>query len=186
MKWFTGMTLAASLMVVPAVANAQSAPVASGAGNPSYLNALELAAEKAAKVENDFNRASAERAKVLERERAFAYRRLNFMRAVTEAAAGAESQEAAIAAATAAMRTKLGWSGDSEAPEIEYRRATVLSRLVPVARQVCASVAPAGDAPAPDVAGAMANFEAWYRETYPQPFWALFEQYMPDTPRTDF
>ena len=90
------------------------------------------------------------------------------------------------AAATAAMRTKLGWSGDSEAPEIEYRRATVLSRLVPVARQVCASVAPAGDAPAPDVAGAMANFEAWYRETYPQPFWALFEQYMPDTPRTDF
>jgi hypothetical protein len=186
MKWLTGMTLSASLMVVPAVANAQSAPVASEAGNPPFLNALDLAADKAAKVENDFRRASAEHAKVLERERTFAYRRLNFMRAATEAAAGAESQDAAIAAATAAMRTKLGWSGDSEAPEIEYRRATVLSRLVPVARQVCASVAPAGDAPAPDVAGALADFEAWYRQTYPQPFWALFEHYMPDTPRTDF
>jgi hypothetical protein len=186
MKWITGMTLAASLMVVPAVANAQSAPVASGAGNPSFLNALELAAEKAAKVENDFSRASAEHAKVLERERAFAYRRLNFMRAVAEAVASADSKEIAIAAATAAMRTKLGWSGDSEAPEIEYRRATVLSRLVPVARQVFASVAPAGDAPTPDVAGAIADFEAWYRETYPQPFWVLFEHYMPDTPRSDF
>ena len=147
MKWLTGMTVAASLIVVPQVANAQSAPVASGAGSPSYLNALELAAEKAAKVENDFSRASAEHAKVLERERAFAYRRLNFMRAVAEAVAGAESKEAAIAAATAAMRTELGWSGDSEAPEIEYHRATVLSRLVPVARQAFASVAPAGDAP---------------------------------------
>jgi hypothetical protein len=186
MKWFTGMTMAASLMVVPAVANAQSAPVASGAVTPSYLNALELAAEKAAKVENDFNRASAERAKVLKRERAFAYRRFNFMRAVAEAVAGAKSQEAAIAAATAAMRTKLGWSGDSEAPEIEYRRATVLSRLVPVARQVFASEAPAGDAPAPDVAGALADFETWYRESSPEPFWALFEHYMPDTPLTDF
>ena len=186
MKWFNGMTLAASLMVVPAVANAQSAPVASGAGNPSFLNALEVAAEKAAKVENDFSRASAEHAKVLERERAFAYRRLNFMRAVTEAVASAQSQETAIAAATAAMQTKLGWSGDSEAPEIEYRRATVLSHLVPVARQVFASMAPDGDAPTPDVAGAIADFEAWYRKTYPQPFWVLFEHYMPDTPRTDF
>jgi|SoiMethySBSTD1v2_1073268.scaffolds.fasta_scaffold445884_1 hypothetical protein len=186
MKWLTGMTLSASLMVVPVVANAQSAPVVSGAGNPPFLNALELSAEKAAKVENDFRRASAERAKVLERERTFAYRRLNFMRAVAEAVASAENKEIAIAAATAAMRTKLGWSGDSEAPEIEYRRATVLSRLVPVARQVSASVAPTGDAPTPDVAAALTDFEAWYRETYPQPFWTLFEHYMPDTPRTDF
>lgn len=148
----------------------------------SFLDRLELAAEQAAQAEAAFRREWAERAKALERERAFAYRRLNFMRAIAEAAAAAESEEIAVAAATAVMRTKLGWSSDSDA------RTDVLSRFVPVAQQVFAGLAPADEdaAPGPDVVGALAEFETWYRTAHPNPFWTLFEHYMPETPLVDF
>ena len=162
---------------------------------PSFLDALKLAAEEAARAEDDFRRQMAERAKALERERAFAYRRLNFMRAIAEAVAAAESEEIAVAAALAAMRTKLGWSSDSEA------RAAVLARFAPVAQQIFAALGPASEeAGAPgagegqgappvepaDAVAALAAFEAWYRETHPNPFWLLFEHYMPETPVVDF
>jgi hypothetical protein len=153
---------------------------------PSFLDALKLAADKAARAEDDFRRQTAERAKALERERAFAYRRLNFMRAIAEAVAAAESEEIAVAAALAVVRMKLGWSSDSEA------RAAVLARFAPVAQQVFSALAPAdeeeGEPPAEpaDAAAALAAFEAWYRETHPNPFWLLFEHYMPETPVVDF
>ena len=162
---------------------------------PSFLDALKLAADEAARAEDEFRRQMAARAKALERERAFAYRRLNFMHAVAEAVAAAESEEIAVAAALAVLRTKLGWSSDSEA------RAAVLARFAPVAQQVFAALAPVGEeagppgagegegAPAAEPAGAvaaLAAFEAWYRDTHPNPFWSLFEYYMPETPVVDF
>jgi hypothetical protein len=148
----------------------------------SFLDALKLAAEQAGRAEDDFRRQIAERTKMLERERAFAHRRLNFMRAIADAAATAETEDIAVAAATAIMRTKLGWADDSEA------RDAVLSRFAPVAQEVFASLSPAEDekAPPPDVVAALAEFETWYRETHPNVFWVLFEHYMPETPRVDF
>jgi hypothetical protein len=38
----------------------------------------------------------------------------------------------------------------------------------------------------PDVIEVLAEFERWYRETHPNPFWKLFETYMPETPVVDF
>lgn len=148
----------------------------------SFLNTLELAARQAGQAENDFRRESAERVKTLERERAFAHRRLNFMRAIADAIATAESEEIAVAIASAVMRTKLGWSSDSDA------RTEVLSRFVPVAQEVFASLAPGADdgAPLSDVVRALTEFETWYRESHPNPFWILFEHYMPETPLVDF
>lgn len=150
--------------------------------NSSFLDTLEFAANKATQAENDFRRKSAARAKVLERERAFAYRRLNFVRAIADAVATAENSEMAVAAATVVTRTKLGWSSDSDA------RALVLSRLVPVVQQVFASVVSADedDAPPADVVRCLTEFEIWYRDTHPNPFWILFEHYMPETPVVDF
>lgn len=147
-----------------------------------FLDTLALAASRSAQAESDIRREWAERIKTLERERAFAHRRLNFMRAIAEAVATAESEEIAIAAAMAAMRAKLGWWDESEA------RTDVLSRFVPVAQQVFAGLAPVVDEEAPpaDVLGALAAFEAWYRETHPHPFWMLFENEMPETPLVDF
>jgi hypothetical protein len=149
--------------------------------NP-FLDTLALAASRSAQAESDIRREWAERIKTLERERAFAHRRLNFMRAIAEAVATAESEEIAVAAATAAMRAKLGWWDESDA------RTEVLSHFVPVAQQVFAGLAPVVDeeSPPPDVLGALAAFETWYRETHPHPFWMLFENEMPETPLVDF
>lgn len=149
---------------------------------PSFLDALTLAAERATAAESDFRREIAERAKALENERAFAFRRLNLIRAIAEVVAGAESEEIAVAGATAVLRVKVGWTNDSEA------RDAVVSRFAPVAQSMFASLAPANDedAPEPDVIGALAEFEHWYAETHPNPFWILFENYMPETPVVDF
>jgi hypothetical protein len=149
---------------------------------PSFLDALKLAAERASAAENKFRSEIAERTKALENERAFAFRKLNLMRAIADVVAGAKSEEIAVASATAVLRAKLGWSSDSEA------RDTVLSRFVPVAQAMFVSLAPFEDedAPEPDVIEALAEFERWYRETHPNPFWKLFETYMPETPVVDF
>jgi hypothetical protein len=155
---------------------------------PSFLDNLKLAADAATVAEEKFRREIASRTKALETERAFAFRRLNTMRAIAEVVAGAEAEEIAVAAATAVLRAKLGWGTDSEARDL------VISRFVPVAQAMFASpspqiAAPAGDEPPPappDVIGTLAEFERWYDETHSGPFWVLFENYMTETPVVDF
>jgi hypothetical protein len=147
----------------------------------SFLDSLKEAAAKTESAEVAFRREIAERIKSFEHERAFAYRRLNFMRALADAIATAESEEIAVANALAVVREKLGWSSDSEA------RTAVLSRLAPVAQAMFANLAPSEkDKPPPDIGQALASFEKWYCETHDVPFWVLFEHYIPETPRVDF
>jgi hypothetical protein len=149
---------------------------------PSFLDDLKLATERAASAENEFRRDIARRIKAMEDKRAFAFRRYNLMRAVADAVASAESEENAITGATAIVRAKLGWSNDSEA------RSAVLSRFAAVAQAAFASLTPAEEreAPRPDVLAALGDFERWYAATHPNPFWVLFEHYMPETPVVDF
>jgi hypothetical protein len=149
---------------------------------PSLLDALKLAADRATAAESAFRREIAERTKALESERAFAFRRLNLMRAIADVIAGSESEEVAVAGAAAVLRAKLGWSSDSEA------RMAVVSRFAPVAQVMFASLAPPDDedAPEPDAIKALAEFETWYAQTHPGPFWILFDNYMPETPVVDF
>jgi hypothetical protein len=137
-----------------------------------FLAALQAAADGAAAAETEGRRAAQQRINALETARAFAFRRLNLMRAVADAASGADSEEIAVANAVAVLQAKLGWHTDSEA------RSDVLSRFAPVARAVHADEA--------DVTQALADFETWYAETHPGPFWALFEQQVPETPLVDF
>jgi hypothetical protein len=147
----------------------------------SFLDQLKEAAAKADVAEAAFRREISERIKNFEHERAFAYRRLNFMRALADATAAAESEEIAVANALAVVRAKLDWSSDSDA------RTAVLSRLVPVAQAMFARLTPPEkDEKPPDIGKALADFETWYGETHEQPFWVLFEHYIPETPRVDF
>jgi hypothetical protein len=148
----------------------------------SYLDVLKLSAERSAAAEDEFRRGIAARTRQLERERSFAFRRLNLIRDISAAIAGAESEEIAVAAATAVLRAKLGWVSDSEA------RVQVVSSFASVAQAMFASLAASeGDDEAkPDVIKSLADFEAWYEETHPHPFWFLFENYMPETPVVDF
>ena len=148
----------------------------------SYLDALKLSADRSAIAENEFRSQIAGRIKELERQRSFAFRRLNLMKEVSGVIAGAESEEIAVAAATAVLRAKLGWTNDSEA------RVAVVSSFAPVAQAMFASLAPveSDDEEKPDVIGTLGEFEAWYAATHPNPFWVLFENYMPETPVVDF
>jgi hypothetical protein len=148
----------------------------------SFLDLLTTEANARAEEEIDFRRQIADRTKELERQRSFAFRRLNLMRAVAEVVAGAESEEIAVAVAGAVLRAKLGWANDSEA------RAEVLDNFAPVAQAIFANLAPSesDDEEKPDVMERLAAFEAWYAQTHPQPFWILFENYMPETPVVDF
>ena len=148
----------------------------------SYLDVLELAAERSAAAEDEFRRGIVERTRSLEKERSFAFRRLNLMKDISAAIAGAEGEEIAVAAAAAVLRAKLGWVSDSEA------RMQVVSSFAPVAQAMFASLAPSesGDEAKPDVIRSLADFEAWYEETHPHPFWFLFENCMPETPLVDF
>jgi len=153
---------------------------------PSFLERLRTAADDAEAAEGTLRRDFAQRLKAAEAERAFAYRRLNLMRAVAEAVVAAEDAESAVAGAIAVLRSRLGWATDSEA------RDAVQARFAPVAQAIVASLSPgAADAPAAeaadaDVVAALAEFEAWYANTHPVPFWALFETYLPETPVVDF
>jgi hypothetical protein len=148
----------------------------------AYLDTLQLAAERSTAAEHEFRNQIAGRIKELERQRSFAFRRLNLMKEIAGVVASAESEEIAVAAATAVLRAKLGWASDSDA------RMAVVSGFAPVAQAMFASFAPAesADEEMPDVIKTLGEFESWYAATHPNPFWVLFENYMPETPVVDF
>ena len=151
-------------------------------GCASYLEELQAAADGAADAETAFRRESAQRIAALERERAFAFRRVNFVRGIAGAIAGAEDAEAAVASALGALRDQLDWSSASTA------RDAVRARFTPVAQAIFAAGAPVErtSAQVPDVRRELAVFEAWYAETHAGPFWNLFENYLRETPVVDF
>ena len=146
----------------------------------SFLEALDAAANGAATAETAYRREAAERIRHLERERSFAYRRVNLMKAIADAAARADSAEMAVSAGQALLRAKLGWSGDSEA------RSVMLTEFAKVAQAVFVTLHPTEEQPAADVLAPLKEFETWYEATHRKPFWDLFDQPMPETPLVDF
>jgi hypothetical protein len=148
----------------------------------SFIDVLKRSADQSSVAEDEFRRGIAERMKELEKQRSFAFRRLHLMKEVAGVITQAESEEIAIAGATVVLRAKLGWVNDSEA------RSEVLSRFAPVAQAMFASIVPSADdnEEKPDVIETLREFEAWYAATHPNPFWILFENYMPETPVVDF
>ncbi|EJW09764.1 hypothetical protein A33M_0988 [Rhodovulum sp. PH10] len=145
-----------------------------------FLRDLEVAADHAEIAESRFRQEAAQRIAALEAERAFAFRRLNVMRTVTEAVAGAPGEDEAVAAALDAVREKLGWAADSE-PHVE-----VLAHFAPVPQAIHRSLAAPDDPPEPSPQDALVEFERWYADERRGPFWTLFEQRMPETPLVDF
>jgi len=141
----------------------------------AFLDELQVAADDAQAAEAAFRRNAAARIAVLER-------RVNFLRAIADAVAGAKDAQVAAAHANATLRARLGWTGDSEA------RNGMLAHFAPVAAAIFLAYAAEADREAgqADIRAALASFEAWYAETHVKPFWALFEHYIPETPLVDF
>jgi len=145
-----------------------------------FLDTLKAAADQAEKAEGQFRSEAAQRIALLERERAFAFRRLNLMHAVVDAVRGVENEEIAVANALAVLRGKLGWSTESEA------RSEVLSHFAVVGGSMFRNFTAPEHAMVLPVPDALAEFETWYARNHQSPFWALFEHYIPETPRVDF
>ena len=143
---------------------------------PSFLDEFAAAADRAAAAETQYRHEAVQRIAQLEKERAFAFRRLNLMKAVTAAVAPAEDEDAAVAGGLALLRDRLDWSSVDEA------RTEVLSRFTSVVVAVRHGVASPQDAPSGSIAGALAEFEAWYRDRRGNSFWVLFEQQLPELP----
>lgn len=145
-----------------------------------YLTCLQRDAQAADAAESAFRQDAADRIAALDLARATAFRRVNFVRSVADAAEGAESEEIAVAIAQAQLRIRLGWTTESEA------RDEVLSHFAPVAQALFQAAQDPQDEPPADPGRALAAFEAWYAATRNSPFWGLFECYIPETPRVDF
>jgi hypothetical protein len=159
----------------------------------AYIEGLQQAADKAQSAEAAYRREAAARIAILERERAFAFRRMNLMRSIAETVTAKaddnggsverSGEEIAVARALALLRVKLGWSSDSE------MRDATLAKFTPVA--VALYRASIGEyqntpEPAPDIGEILSHFEDWHEGAYGVSFWMLFENPIPDTPRVDF
>jgi hypothetical protein len=130
---------------------------------------FEVAAKAAHQDEDAVRKSMVEEVARLERQRAFAYRKLNLVRTLCAAMASAENEEVAVAHGLAVVRAELGWESDSDT------RIETLSHLEPVARATFAALAPtARERCVADVATALDEFEAWYAARYERSFWVLF------------
>ena len=143
----------------------------------AFLAELESAAISANQAEGELRKRMAEEITRLERQRAFAFRRLNLMREVAKAIASAENEESAIACGLAVVRTELGWETDNES------RTETLNHFAPVVRAAFEGLCPpeTGEATG-NVAEALSGFEDWYESAHGKPFWVLFDQYVPELP----
>jgi hypothetical protein len=145
-----------------------------------YLAGLEAAADAAAHRETAFRKEAPQRIATLERERAFAYRRLNLIRAIAGVVGGAESEDSAVGAGLAMLRAKVDETGKSSVT------TPVVTHFAPVVASVFHVVEGEGEPPVSAIGETLAVFEAWYLATYNKPFWTLFEHVVAQTPVVDF
>ena len=143
----------------------------------TLLGTFEKAARAAAEAEAELRKKMEADILRLERQRAFAYRRLNFMRTLAQNIQPAESDEAAIAIGCGVVRAELSWKTESES------RAETLSRLAPVIRATFLCLASQLAEPrTEEVVKSLGEFETWYATRFEQPFWMLFEQQIEELP----
>ena len=102
----------------------------------TWLDTLTAGARAASIAEQEHQKEAARRAAELRVERAFAWRRLNLVRAVAAAVRGAEDAETAAAAGRAAMLREVGWNGATQA------QRDVAERFAPVVLAVWGATRP--------------------------------------------
>lgn len=152
----------------------------------SFIVELASVATAAQKEEISFRRSIAEEIARRERERQFAYRRLDLARLMAAAAIGAGTFEEAHGKQIEALKAELGWHDDSE------RRKPIFAAWQAVSRAVWEQIEPAkaaaegavGDGPT--VAEALHTFEDWYRDEIGAEFLAVFDVEIPEMPVVEF
>jgi hypothetical protein len=153
---------------------------------PDFLDQLRTAAEEMERQESEYRRESRLRLEGLGTERTRAYRRYNLLKDMAAAAAEHAAPREGIEAQLAMAAGEAGWS-EARAGYTELRE-----RLSPVAALIHERLHPpstAGTAisAASDIPGALAGFEAWYRERFGQDFLDLLGRPAPSfQPLVDF
>lgn len=123
-----------------------------------------------------------------ERARQYAFRRLSLAGLMLKVARSAEDDERAVAAQTMALRSEFGWHGEGE----QIKR--IIAAWRPVALTIRAAVKPppaeaetaAADAPSPDIAAALAEFERWYEAEFGSNYLAILDQEKQEFPVVEF
>lgn len=150
------------------------------APDADLLARFEEAAEDARLVEHAYRKKAALRIAALAQERSTAFRRLNLLRSAIKALVEAQEPEAAVARTRFIVGQSLGWE------EIGPRQDLVLDRLTPFFEALQAGLADPDAPAAAHAQEALRVFEDWYRAEIGSDFYALFDRYMPETPRVDF
>lgn len=148
---------------------------------PMFMTLLTEEAVAAQNAEITFrNNIAAEIARH-EKERQFAFRRINILERMLKAANGAESEADAITAQRAALKSLLGWHADTDA------RKPILDGWSAVAAAVWHHRSGEPDEVAgPSVPDALRAFEAWYFTEYGAPFLAMLDQEVEELPVVEF
>ena len=125
---------------------------------------------------------------ILERARAYAYRRLDFMTTLDQTARSAGSRTEAISRQKQAVLDRFGWTGFDSDPRLEISEA-IAPLLLAVATihhedETDAASPPSDEAP--DLGMTVNTFEDWYRMRFGSEFWTLADHFFPDTPLVDF
>lgn len=142
-----------------------------------FIRGLEQTAHAANVAEEAFRADVARRIRELEQERAFAFRRLNLLRALSPAILAAKDQEEAEAHGAAALLRELGWSSASESQrEVAERFAPVITAIWQTGRSEDEK------ADAAPVADALAAFEKWFAANRNGPFLSLMEVEIQELP----
>lgn len=158
-------------------------------GQQPFIAELERLAHSAQREELTFRDSIAREITRRERERQFAFRRVELARSMARVAAGAQSEKVAIARQLDALVGECGWYGESD------QRRKTLEAWTPVAIAVWQGVQPTTASPAEGHAAAtdpvavhhaMCAFEAWYELEFGQPFLAILDYEIPEIPVVEF
>jgi hypothetical protein len=144
----------------------------------SVLTTLTARAEAASADETAYRREALRRTELLERARAFAYRRLNLLKKMIEIAADEPDAKKAADARIVAAFADIGWIGGS-LEELDEKGRETEAKFRPVVEALGA-----GDEPGMLVA--LDAFETWFAERFGRDFCSVFDRYVPDTPKVDF
>jgi hypothetical protein len=142
----------------------------------NLIRDLNDAARGASVAEETFRREAAERIATLGRARAFAFRRLNLVKAIVAAMATAEDHPAAMAHATAAFLREVNWSGASESQREVVEKFLPVANAIWDARQAGESDEGKGESEgAAAVEQQLAAFEQWFERNRNGPFLSLMD-----------
>ncbi|RUM97091.1 hypothetical protein EET67_14585 [Pseudaminobacter arsenicus] len=143
----------------------------------AYLEDLGSIAREASIAEEQFRKQAALRAEELKTERAFAFRRLNLVKAIGRAVSSAENEEDALKIGRNVFFREVSWNGATQ------KQKEVADQFDAVVLAIWSAVRPAEETDEqPLVGDALAAFEKWYGENRNTAFLNLMEREIVELP----